>query len=151
MKIKIAIAGFLLLLVAFALYIKDAVSKFEYKLEVLSYTVVKIDLDQEAIINVILKITLMNSLFFSLPVNLLYYEIYFRDNLLGKSSGATTFKINASPEPTIITESIDLFIDKTNIEVASNFLLKRPTEFTVKVVTRVFGITINLKNIKLIQ
>ncbi len=148
--IKNILVVVLVLLTAFVVYVKSAISKFDYKLEVLSYKIVKIDLENEAIINILLKITLFNSLFFSLPVSLLYYEVYFKDNLIGKSNGATAFKINAYPLPTVITESIDLYMDRTNIEVASNYIFKKPTEFTVKIVTSVFGLTINLKNIKFI-
>lgn len=144
-KILIAV---LLLLIAFTVYVKIAVSKFDYKLEVLSYKIMKIDLDKEAIINILLKITLFNSLFFPLPVNLLYYEVYFKDNLIGKSAGASSFEISASPVPTVIAESIDMYLDKTNIEVARNYIFKKPTDFTIKVVANIFGITINLKNIK---
>ncbi len=147
--LKKILLGILFLLISFAVYIKYALSKFDYDFNIVKYTATKIDIKNgEAIINVVVDVFLKSSLFFSLPVNLLYYEIYYNENLLGKSVGASSF--NIEPEPTVskISQSIDLIVDKKNIQVALNYLSKTPTDFTAKIIVDVAGFKFTLKNLK---
>lgn len=130
------------------IYLYLALQKIQYSYTIDSYVPTKIDLKNgQAIIDIGLTITIKSPLFFTVPVSFLYYEVYYKDNLLGKSNAATAFYINKSPMDTILKQSIDIYLDKTNIEIASNYISKTPTTFAVRVIMNMFGFTIDLKKI----
>jgi LEA14-like dessication related protein len=143
-KILIAL---LILISAFAIYISVTFKKLDYDFTVEKFTPVKLNAAEGGIINLVLSIVIKNPFFFSVPVQGLYYEIYYKDSILGKSADTSGFTI-LSKQDTTIKQSVDLTINKTTLEVAKNYLFKKPTDFTAKVYVKVFGINIKLTNLK---
>lgn len=143
-KISITI---LILLLCFAIYMKVMIGKIDYDFNVKEYKPVRINPTEGGVINIVLDIIIKSPFFFNIPVQSLYYEIYYSDNLLGKSVDTSGFTIKAK-EDTLITQKIDITIDRVTINVAKNYLLKKPTDFIAKVYVRFLGIPIKLTNIK---
>lgn len=139
-KILIAV---ILVLVAFAAYLKYALSKFEYSFKLKSYTPKSIDLKKSSVIEIVLDISIKSAFFFSIPISSLYYEIYYKGGLLGKSANISKFTLIPN-EIIHLIEPIDIYINNQNAEVAINYLSKIPTLFTAKVKVSVFGIGIKL-------
>jgi LEA14-like dessication related protein len=137
----------LFLFIAAAAYLKYAVSKFEYSFSIKEYKPARIDLGEGAVINIILNLIIKSSLFFSVPVESLYYEVYYKDKMIGKSAGRSGFIIKKKGETTAFDQSIDVIINKNNIEVIKNYINKVPTDFVARVMVTVFGISISLKKI----
>ena len=81
-------------------------------------------------------------------VKSLYYEVYYKDRLLGRSAGYSDFVIRKKGEETRFDQSVDLVINKYNIEVATNYLAKTSTDFTAMLMANVMGVNISLKKIK---
>lgn len=145
-KILLAI---LLIIIAFVAYILYAIKNFSYDYVIEGYKPKTIDIGAgKAVINIAMKVIINNSLFFSIPIQSLYYEIYYKGNLLGKSADSSGFKILPKPKTTEVRQSVDIYIDKKNIQVAQNYLTKTPTEYTGKVFVRVMGIPIKVTNLK---
>jgi hypothetical protein len=139
----------ILIIGAFALYLAMAIKKMQYDYKVTSYTVKSIDLEEgKAIVSLTLDIMIRSSLFFSIPVGFLYYQVFYKGNELGRSTNTKGFTILKNPEPTKVSQSIDIYIDKKNIQIAENFIRKKPTEFTVFLIVSVFGIKLRLKELK---
>jgi LEA14-like dessication related protein len=137
----------ILILVAFAAYLKYAVSKFEYTFNLKSYTAKSINITGTSTVQIVLDIAIKSALFFSIPVNSLYYEIYYKNNLLGKSANITAFTL-VPGEFVNITEPVDIFINNENAQVAINYISKIPTDFTAKIKVTVFGIGIKLTELR---
>lgn len=126
---------------------KVMIGKIDYDFNVKEYKPVRINPTEGGVINIVLDIIIKSPFFFNIPVQSLYYEIYYSDNLLGKSVDTSGFTIKAK-EDTLITQKIDITIDRVTINVAKNYLLKKPTDFIAKVYVRFLGIPIKLTNIK---
>lgn len=138
----------LAILIIIAAYVKYAISKFDYDFSIVSFRPVTINLREGAVVNIVLNLIIKSSFFFSIPVKSLYYEIYFKGNIIGRSPGKSDFVIRKKGEDTVFNQSIDAVINKNNIEVLENYINKVPTNYTAKIMANVFGININLKNIK---
>jgi hypothetical protein len=146
---KKIIIGLVVLISIIGTYLYLMFQKLTYDYKMVSYNMGKVDLlNQNATVTIVLDIIINSPLFFNIPINYLYYEIYFKDNLLGKSNHATNFIIKKKPGVTTITESVDIILDKTNIEVATNYIKKIPTEYKVSIIVNLFGINLRLNNIK---
>lgn len=138
-----------LIIILIGVYFYTAIQKFTYDYKVLSFKTGYIDIiNGNATIHLTLQITMNGPFFFNIPVNYLYYEIYYGNSLLGKSNHASSFVINKKPSVTVITQDVDLILNKTNLQVALNYAKKIPTEYTVRIITNVFGFNINIGNIK---
>lgn len=138
---------FIVLLLAFAIYMKVMIGKIDYDFNVKEYKPVRINATEGGVINIVLDIIIKSPLFFSVPVQSLYYEIYYRDHLLGKSVDTSGFTIKPKSDTTI-TQKIDITMDRVTIDVVKNYVLKKPTDFLVKVYVKFLGINIKLTNIK---
>ncbi len=139
-KILIAVV---LILVAIAAYIKYALSKFEYSFVLKSYVPKSINIKGTSVVQIVLDISIKSAFFFSVPISTLYYEIYYKNGLLGKSANISSFTL--IPNETIhLIAPIDIYINNENAQVAINYLSKTPTNFTAKVKVNVFGIGIKL-------
>lgn len=139
----------LLIIVAFIACILHAIKNFNYDYVIEGYKPKSINIAEgKAVINIALKVIINSSLFFAIPVQALYYEIYYKGNLLGKSADSSGFKILAKPDTTEVKQSINIYIDKKNIQVAQNYLTKTPTEFTGKVFMKIMGVSIKVTNLK---
>jgi hypothetical protein len=147
-KAVLIILIILFLLAAAGAYLYQAFQKFDYKINVVSYRAKQINIVRfEGIITLTLGIMIKSSLNFKIPVNYLFYEVYYKDNWVGRSTDTSAFTIKASPEESNITQTLDININKQNIEIAQNYINKKPTEFIIKVIVNVFGINIRLKKI----
>ncbi len=139
-KILIAI---ILVLVAFAAYLKYALTKFEYNLKLGSYTPKSINPKGTSVIQIVLNISVKSAFFFRVPIKSLYYEIYYKGGLLGKSASVSSFTLIPN-EFVIFSEPIDIYINNENAQVAINYISKIPTDFTAKIKVNVFGVGIKL-------
>ncbi len=131
----------------FVAYVIAKIKEINYSFAVKSFLPKKVDLSGTSIVNVELGITIKSPFFFSVPVRYLYYEIYYNNNLLGKSNDTTGFTLKAN-DSTPVFQSIDVYIDKNNIPVIQNYLFKKPTDYMAKIYVNVFGLSLKLKDIK---
>lgn len=137
----------LILVLALAIYVSIAIKKLEYDFEIKSYKPIRINATEGGVISVLVSILIKNPLFFNVPIQALYYEVFYKDSLLGKSADFSNFNLKAG-ETTTVNQSVELNINKTTLQVAKNYILKQPTDFTAKVYVKFLGISIRLTKIK---
>ncbi len=131
-------------ILAFVAYVATTIKKLTYDFKIKSFLPKGGD---PFIVNIMVDVIVNNPLFFSIPVKYLYYEIYYNGGMLGKSKDSSGFILAANGQ-TIIPQSIDLFLEKNNLGVATNYLAKVPTTYTAKVYVNVIGINLKLKDLE---
>lgn len=137
----------LILISIFVVYIKLSLSKLTYAFSLKEYKPIRINATEGGVINIVIDLVVFNPLIFNIPIQALYYEIYYKNHLLGRSADVSGFNLK-SKDNTEFIQSVDVHIDKRTIDVARNYITKTPTEFTAKVYVKFLDMGINLKNIK---
>lgn len=135
-----------LLILSFAAYCVYAVKNSAYEYKIISYRPKVINLKTESILDLTIEIMIKSAFFFNIPVQSLYYEIYYKDALLG-SSQKSSFDLLAGKENRVI-QKVDVRVNYKTMEVVEKFLSKTPVDYKIKIYATIMSISINLKNIK---
>lgn len=147
---KKALLFIVIIIVALLGYTAYAGFNTDYDYEIAGYKPVKVDWGKmEAVLNIVINLTVKSGFMFNIPVDYLYYEVYYKGNTIGKSADTSGFTLKKKPESTPITQSIDIHLNETNMQVVRNYITKQPTDFELRVHIGIFGfIKIGLKKIK---
>ncbi len=156
---KILLIGFVIVAVIGGLvaFFTNAMKKITYSYTLNGGNISKFNIQDflntstGAILTVTINVLIKNLNNFYIPVNYLYYEIYYANKLLGKSANTEnnkrSVKILANSETRVI-QDIDVFVSQSALGIAKDALLKTGSEYTVKIFANVFIFNIKLNNLK---
>lgn len=152
-KIIYIIIGIVVVLLALGLWVMDIINKVTYDYTLKGFKINKLNIVGDSVVRVDMQINIKNNNFFGINIKELYYEVFYKGNLLAKSSDKDVNKkeiiIPKKGAPYSFDQSIDVFVNKNSLEVIQNFKNNLPADYNVKVMAKVYGIKINLKNLKI--
>lgn len=142
-------------ILAFLLFVafkaKQAIGRINYDYTIKGVKLLKLSLTEPSLAQVSVLINLKNDNKFKIQISNLYYEIYYKGNLLAKSSKESVAKILdiAASSTTSFNQEIEVFVDKTNLQVLKNYVTNMPTDYEIRVVAEIKGVQIRLNKVKI--
>jgi hypothetical protein len=155
-KIIILLVAFSAVIAGAYFFVTEAVKKISYTYSFSGITLGNfkvsdfLNTNTGAMVTITMNVVINNLNNFSIPINYLYYEFYYKNNLLGKSADTKNNKMRIkiiANGKTGVNQNIDVFISQANLGILTDKLAKHESDYTVKIFANVFLFNVRLNNI----